>query len=574
MLRPRLGEVIVNAFIRVLELLGALGVFLLGMKLMSEALQNVAGDRMKGLLNRMTGNRVSGVLTGLSVTSVIQSSSATTVMVVSFVTAGLLTLTQAIGVIMGANIGTTMTGWIVAVFGFKVKIAAFALPAIGIGFLMSFLKSEQRRLWGEALVGFGLLFLGLALLKDAVPTIDDPEQMAWVRSVSGYGFGSVLIFLGVGTALTIVLQSSSATMTLTLTLAALGWISYEMAVGMVLGENIGTTATANLAAIGASTDAKRAARAHTLFNLFGVVWALALMHVYLLPVVDLVAPGDPHAALGAGGDANAAGAVSMHLAAVHTLFNLTNTLVLLPFVQVIVRIVVRWVPAAPDMPVVRRAQHLSIAYIETPELLLVQAGKELRRMIDEARVMFRDAMEIITHPEKDLGGLVEQTLEREAVCDDLEREITDHLTMTAQASTTTETSRRIAALIQNTHRVERIADHCAVMVRIARRNYEAGRRFSLQTVEELVELGALVDRALANLGVYLEEGSPAKRAEELEHEIDDSRRELRAKHIENMSTLQEDLKTGLAFLDMITHMEEIGDRVTGIVRLAEAARHA
>ncbi|GMV42687.1 MAG: hypothetical protein AMXMBFR64_44030 [Myxococcales bacterium] len=564
-----------TAVSRLLELLGSLGVFLLGMKLMSEALQNVAGDRMKGLLGRMTANRLSGVATGVGVTIAVQSSSATTVMVVSFVTAGLLTLTQSISVIMGANIGTTMTAWIVAVFGFKVKIAAFALPAIGIGFLMSFLKTEQRRLWGEALVGFGLLFLGLALLKDAVPSIDDPEQLAWVGEISGYGFGSVLLFMALGTALTVVLQSSSATTTLTLTLAAVGWINYEVAVGMVLGENIGTTATANLAAIGASVDAKRAARAHTLFNLFGAAWALALMHVYLLPVVDLLVPGDPHGALGAGGgDAAAAGVVSMHLAAFHSLFNVTNTTILVPFVGVIERIVRRWVPSAQEAPVVRRAQHLSLAYIETPELLLVQAGKELRRMTDEARTMFRDAMEIITHPDRDLGGLVERTLEREAVCDDLEREIIDHLTLTAQSSTTTETSRRIAALIQNTHRVERIADHCAVMVRIARRNYESGRRFTPETIAELVALGALVDRALANLGVYLAEGSPAKRAEEIEHEIDDSRRDLRAKHIEDMSSFHEDLKTGLAFLDMITHMEEIGDRVTGIVRLSESARRA
>lgn len=559
---------------RALELLGALGVFLLGMKMMSEALQNVAGTRLKGLLNRMTGNRFAGVLTGVGVTSVIQSSSATTVMVVSFVTAGLLTLTQAIGVIMGANIGTTITGWLVAIFGFKVKITAFALPAIGVGFVMSFFKTEQRRLWGEALVGFGLLFLGLALLKDAVPTVGDPDQLEWVRALSGYGFGSLLLFLLVGTALTVVLQSSSATMTLTLTLAAMGWIEYEMAVAMVLGENIGTTATANLAAIGASTAAKRAARAHTLFNVFGVVWALALMQVYILPVVDLIAPGDAHAAIGAGGDSDAAAAVSMHLAMAHTLFNVTNTALLLPFVNVLVRIVTRWVPDQPTLPAARRAHHLSIAYIETPELLLVQAGKELQHMIDEARQMFHDAMEIVTHPDQDLGQLVEQTLEREEVCDDLEREITEHLTMTARASTTAETSRRIAALIQNTHRVERIADHCAVMVRIARRNHEAGRHFSTTTIEDLVALGVLVDRALENLGAYLTESSTPKRAEEIEHEIDRSRRHLRTRHIENMTTMQEDLQTGLAFLDMITHMEEIGDRVTGIVRLAEAAQRA
>ena len=256
------------------QLLGALGIFLFGMKVMSEGLQKVAGDRMKSLLARITGNRFSGVLTGLTVTCVVQSSSATTVMVVGFVTAGLLTLTQAIGVIMGANIGTTLTGWLVAVLGFKVKITAFALPACGVGFAMSFLKGARVRQWGEALLGFGLLFIGLGLLKDAVPDIGSPEDLAWVQAVSGYGFGSVVLFVAIGTLLTVVLQSSSATMTLTLTLAALGWLPYELAAATVLGENIGTTITANLAAIGASRDAVRAARVHFLFNIFGVTWAL------------------------------------------------------------------------------------------------------------------------------------------------------------------------------------------------------------------------------------------------------------------------------------------------------------
>ena len=547
------------------------------MKLMSEALQKVAGDKLKSLLNRMTTNRLSGVFTGFGVTSVVQSSSATTVMVVSFVAAGLLTLTQAIGVIMGANIGTTVTGWLVAVLGFKVKISAFALPAIGIGFGMTFLKSPSYRGVGETLVGFGLLFLGLSLMKEAVPSIDDPTQLAWLRHLSDYGFGSVLIFLGVGTALTVVLQSSSATMSFTLTLAALGWIQYDMAVAMVLGENIGTTATANIAAIGASTEAKRAARAHTVFNLIGVAWALALMNVYLLPMVDWLAPGDPNinpAALG--GDeaarAQAAGIITIHLAAAHTLFNVTNTALLLPFVGALERFVRAWVPEPSPAKIIRRTKYLTSVHIETPELLLVQAGRELQHMTDVARAMFRDAMEIVTNPDRDLGHLVTPTLEREQLCDELEREITDQLAMTSRAATTSATAREIAALIQNTHRVERIADHCAVLVRIAQRNFAAGRRFSDQDIAELRDLGALVDRALQNLGAYLADGATAKRAEEIEQEIDHTRRMLRTRHIDNMKTLQEDLQTGLAFLDTITHMEEIGDRVTGIVRLSEVAR--
>jgi len=564
-----------------LNLAGALGVFLLGMRLMSEGLQKVAGSKLKTLIRAITANRFTGVLTGFAVTSIIQSSSATTVMVVSFVSAGLLTLTQAIGVIMGANIGTTVTGWLVALLGFKVNIAAFALPAIGIGFAAGFAKRPNLKHSGEVLLGFGLLFLGLGLLKDAVPAVTDPAQLYWVKDLTSHGFLSIVIFVVFGTALTVVLQSSSATMTLTLTFAALGWLPYEMAAAMVLGENIGTTATANLAAIGAPVAAKRAARAHFIFNVFGATWALALLSLVMLPIVNLLVPGDPvidFAALQGNeeGLLAARATVTTHLAAFHTLFNLTNTLLLLPFVHQLVAVVTRWVPE-PKLKQRTRALYLTTALLNTPELALLQTRKEMHHMTEVVRQMFADSITILKNPNESLGTLVEDTLEREDICDDLEVEITNHLSLTAQASTTSAVAKKIAEMVQNTHRLERIGDHCAVLVRIARRLHQDPDTVLRENeIGNITKIGGLVDKALDNLGRYLAgEKGVAAQAEALEDEIDNMRRTMREEEITRLQAREgEDMITGLAFLDLLTHLEEIGDRAVGIIREAQKARMA
>jgi phosphate:Na+ symporter len=558
-----------------LQLGGALAVFLLGMKIMSEGLQKVAGTRLKGWIAKITANRFSGVLTGLGITIVVQSSTATTVMLVGFVSAGLLTLTQSIGVIMGANIGTTMTAWMVSLLGFRMNITAFALPMVGIGFPLTLMRGARKKQWGEVLIGFGLLFLGLALIKDSVPTIEDPEQIAFVAKMAGYGLGSLVLFVVAGTALTILLQSSSASTTLTLTLAALGWIPYEMALAMILGENIGTTITANLAALGGTTDAKRAARIHLLFNLVGVTWALILFRPALIPLVDLLAPGDPtldFAAIQHDPVALtvASGVVTVHLAVFHTLFNVTNTLLMLPFVHHLERLIRRWVPEEKDG--VPKLRYLSSALIATPELLVVQASKEMQYMTEVVREMFGAAVYILLNPDKKLGSLVEDTLAKEELCDALEKEIVAHLTMTARAATSANASRKVAELIQNTHRLERIADHCAVLVRIAQRIHHADQYFDEVDMNGLRSLGELVDQSLENVGTYMVGGSTAEAAEIIESRIDDLRRSLRTRHVQRMRDSADRLETELAFLDAITHLEEIGDRAVGIVRLAELTR--
>ncbi len=564
-----------NVFFGILQLIGALAVFLIGMKLMSEGLQKVAGSRLKSLLGMITGNRFTGVLTGLTITLLVQSSSATTVMLVGFVSAGLLTLTQSIGVIMGANIGTTFTAWLVSLLGFKMNITAFALPLVGVGFPLTFMHGARRKQWGETLIGFGLLFLGLALMKDSVPVLDDPGQMQFVKRLVELGGWSLVLFVLLGAALTVVLQSSSAATALTLTLAALGWIPYDMAVAMILGQNAGTTVTANLAAIGGTTDARRAARVHLIFNLVGVAGAIFLLRPVLLPFVDLLTPGDPNVDFGLlQGDsaalAAASGVVTIHLAVFHTLFNVSNTLVHLPFVTHMERLVRWWVPDEEDgQP---RLLYLSSDLIETPELMVIQASKEMQRMAEVVREMFGAAMYILLHPDKSLGSLVEETLAKEELCDALEKEIVSHLTLTARAATSAKASRKVAELIQNTHRLERIADHCAVLIRISQRIHESDQYFDEVDVADLQALGDLVDQALENVGNYMVGQSSAEAAEIIENRIDELRRNLRSRHILRMRECGDMLETELAFLDAITHLEEIGDRAVGIVRLAETTR--
>jgi len=560
-----------KTFQLILELLGALGVFLVGMKMMSEGLQKVAGRQLKQMVGAVTGNRFSGVLTGLVVTCVVQSSSATTVMVVSFVTAGLLSLTQAIGVIMGANIGTTLTGWLVALLGFKVKITAFALPAIGIGFGMTFLHGARRKQIGETLVGFGLLFLGLSLLKGAVPDIDE-SQLAWVARFSNGSFLSTVVFVGIGSVLTVILQSSSATMTLTLTLAALGVLPYELAAAMVLGENIGTTATANLAAIGGPSEAVRAARAHFIFNMIGVAWAIGLISIFLLPAVDHLVPGNPgvdFATLQNDPDAlgTARTIVTTHLAAFHTLFNIINTAAMLPLVGQLERIVTRWVPEREETTA---AKYLSPALVETPELLLVQVREEIQRMTEIASDMFGDVLHILMHPDQSLGSMVEDILEREDLLDRLEIEVTGYLTRVARAATSADAARKIVELSSNSHKLERIGDHCAVLVRIAVRLRAKDSALSEAERSRVARMGEAVTEARTNLRGYLGSGGTAQHAEEIEDRIDALRRELRAQEIERLREGNyEKVRTSLALLDVLTEMEGIGDRAVSIVRRTE-----
>lgn len=364
----------------ILRLLGALGLFLYGMKVMSDALMLLAGNRMRQILAYSTSNRFFALIVGFLITATIQSSSATTLMVVSFVNASLLTLSEAVGVIMGANIGTTVTAWLITILGLKVSMSSIALPILGFGFVLSVSKSSQRSHWGHFLIGFALLFIGLQFLKDSVPDIGQhPETLEFLTQYTQYGYGSVLLFVFIGTVLTLVVQSSSATMAITLLMCSEGWIPFEMAAAMVMGENIGTTITANLAAMVSNFQARRAARAHLIFNLLGVSWMLLLFYPFIGQIGKWVEQSE-----GVSPFVSAA-AIPVALSLFHTSFNIINALILLGFIGLIVKIVTRLVP---EVKAVEKQMELPL-YLSNEALSYVETGikalsDESLRLLDNA----------------------------------------------------------------------------------------------------------------------------------------------------------------------------------------------
>ena len=374
-------------FTDILTLLGSLGLFLYGMKVMSEALVKLAGNRMRSILAATTSNRVFALLTGFLITATVQSSSATTLMVVSFVNANLLTLTEAVGVIMGANIGTTVTAWLISILGFKVKMSAIAIPLVGLGFVLSLAKDHQRKNLGLFIVGFAILFIGLEFLKDSVPDIrNNPEVLAFLAEYTTRGYLSVLLFMVIGTVLTLIVQSSSATMALTILMTYEGWIPFDMAAAMVLGENIGTTITANLAALVANFNAKRAARAHLIFNCMGVLWVLALFYPFINIVAEVVTSIEGSSPF------YTAIAIPVALSLFHTSFNILNALFLIGFVTIIVRIVEKVVPEEIE-PEIEIAQ---AKFLTEESMKYSQTG--IKSLFDESmRLLENTAYKIIAH---------------------------------------------------------------------------------------------------------------------------------------------------------------------------------
>lgn len=373
-------------FTDILQLIGSLGLFLFGMKVMSDALLQLAGRKMRSILATMTSNRFLGVFTGFSITSVIQSSSATTLMVVSFANAGLLTLTEAISVIMGANIGTTITAWLITILGFKVSMSSIAIPLVGFGFAMTFGKQRKVQETGKFIIGFALLFIGLQFLKEAMPDLNNnPEMLSFLSQYTEYGYGSLLLFLSIGTILTVVIQSSSATMALTLIMCAQGWIPFEMATAMVLGENVGTTITANLAAMVSNYQAKRTAFAHLIFNLLGVLWVLILFYPFIKFVSWLSIQ------FGSESPYVSAAAIPVAISLFHTCFNISNTLLLIWFVNPISKIVERVIKVSAPVVEIDQPVFLSKSAAKYPETAVHALSKESRNLYKYA------VFEIVVH---------------------------------------------------------------------------------------------------------------------------------------------------------------------------------
>ncbi len=534
----------------VLLILGGLGVFLYGLRILSQGLQKVAGTRLRATLAYITQNRFSGVLSGFLITTAIQSSSATTVMIVSFANAGLLTLQQAIGPVMGANIGTTVTGWLVSLLGFKVKISAFALPVIGLGVPLSFFGNEKSKQWSEVLVGFGLLFLGLKFLKDGVPDLKhNPEQLAWLQEWANHGFASILLFILIGTILTIVVQSSSATMAITLTMAAAGWIGFDVAAAMVLGENLGTTITANLAALGANRTAKRVALSHTFFNVIGVLWVTPLIYPFM-DLVDWLVPGTPLES------------PTTHLAAFHSTFNIVNTTLLIGFVRVLHDVVMKILPIRDDEhqegP---KLKHLSTSLLETPSLALEEVRRELQVMLSIVSGMFTEVATVLVQPREKLGALVDHIKKTETEVDALEDAIVEFCTDLAQAGINHRQAAELTRTLDLAGDIERMADHCTNLVLLAQRRYDKDHTIISAAQDELNEMSHLLMQlfALADRALDPETGSVRAEAKVVEEKVDKLRDEARKRHAQRMQDGQLTVREGLIFLDMMGNMERIGD---------------
>ena len=551
--------------------------FLYGMNLMSSGLQKASGDKLRGFLSAMTSNPFKGVMTGLGITSIIQSSSATTVMVVSFVNAGLLTLVQAIGVIMGANIGTTVTAWLVSWLGFKADISILAIPLMTLGFLFSNSKKNQRQNIGELIVGFCLLFLGLSFMKESVPDLNEtPQVLEFVKSWSSHGFGSVLIFLVFGTVLTLVLQSSSATMAITLIMLSMGWIPFDMACAMVLGENIGTTITANIAASVGNTQAKRAAMSHTIFNLFGVVWALLLFKPFLALVGFLIElwglPNPAADGFTVSESTSADSTAALYgLSMLHTLFNTINTLILIWFIRYIEKAVI-WIIKTPKNYDAEtfRLKYISAGPVATPELATEQAFDEIIHFAKISRTGLGYAKLAISEKEPNrFEELRAKLVKYEEISDRIEYEIASFLNGVSMGDISEATSIKIKAMYKIIGELESLGDSGEAISRIlSRRNFH-NKSFGADAVGNLEKMAETIDVAY---GVMLENLEAAhngsltdiSNAYNCEKHINELRSALRESEIEEMENGEKNYQESVYYLDIVNELERMGDFIINI----------
>ena len=565
------------SILQIFTLFGAMGMFLYGMNLMSAGLQKAAGDRLRGFLSAMTSNPFKRVMTGVGITALIQSSSATTVMVVSFVNAGLLTLVQAIGVIMGANIGTTITAWMVSLLGFKADISILAVPLMLLGFLFSNSKKNQYKNIGELIVGFSLLFLGLSFMKDSVPDLKQtPEVLEFVKQWSGFGFWSVLIFLGIGTILTLILQSSSATMAITLIMLSMGWIPFPMACAMVLGENIGTTITANIAASVGNPAAKRAALSHTIFNVFGVIWALILFKPFLSlvgkvitllgypnPAADTFSISDPSAAEGT--------AALYGLSMLHTMFNLINTLILVWFTGLIAKVVTKLVKEPENKEEKAfRLRYIDAGPLATPELATEQAFKEIIHFAKISKNGLGYARAAINENDPDkFEELRGKLVKYEEISDRIEYEIANFLNSVSAEEISERTSYMVKAMYKIIGELESLGDSGESISRILSRKNIHKKTFDADTVKKLNAMVDLVENTydvmIENLTLAfdgkLEDISNAYAAED---RINNLRNNLRDEEIESIESEKKNYQTSVYYMDIVSEFETMGDFMINI----------
>ena len=552
----------------ILKILGSLGVFLYGMKVMSEGIQRSAGDRMRRIMATMTHNRFTAVLTGLLITSLVQSSSASTVMVVSFVNAGLLTLVESIGIIMGANLGTTLTAWIIATVG-KFSLSEIAIPIIGVGLPLFFIGKNRWKNFGEILIGFGLLFYGLHLLKETVPDVKGMltstdaaiqeqarEIQAFVANFSGKGYLSVLVFLFLGIVLTLIVQSSSAAMAITVTLAIQGWIGFEESAAIVLGENIGTT-----------VNARRAARAHLLFNVIGVVWMLVIFY----PFTELAVWLGSHLPDSWRGKDHSAD-IGFHLAIFHSLFNFANILLLVAFVPQIARIVTRLVKETPSTGnKTHRLRFISGGMVDLGELNLPEAENSTRELAGITRDMFIGYLDVFKNPAADLSSEVKRLKALEDEADVLTHDITEYLVRTSAAEISQENARSVTRMLRIVSELEEISDAIYRLIQITQRKYEKGRAFGDEATDNvLIFATKIVELIDLYSEVLLTGASETKlhQAQEIEKATDKLRKQYNKQAMKRITETANSVKTEMLTIDMNNQFELIANYGLNVVQSA------
>ena len=580
-----------ETLLNVLSVLGGLAMFLYGMALMSEGLQKSAGDRLRAFMAKMTSNAFKRVLTGTVVTCLVQSSSATTIMVVSFVNAGLLTLGNAIGVIMGANIGTTLTAWITSL-GFSVNIALFAVPVMALGYLMSCTKKSALKNLGQFLMGFAIMYVGLTFMKDCANAVLGEYQsgmMNFFGSINGFGFGSILLFLIAGAVLTIVLQASSATMAITMLLAASGLIDFKLAVAMVLGENIGTTITANIAAAVANTSAKRAARAHTIFNIVGVIWVLAAfppivrLICVIMEALNFYNPMEASRQLAIIANSGAAAdpelietyknSLLYGIAMLHTLFNVTNTLVLIWFTPLIEKAVVWLVKEPKGETEVFRLKYISGGPLSTAELSISEAQQEIIHFAEICRNGFGYIRQAINEQDPDkFDTLNEKLIKYEEITDRIEFEIASYLNDVSKNEISEEAADEIKAMYKIIGEMESLGDSGEAIGRILKRKNAHNKVFDKTILDRLNKMMDLVQKSYDVMIQNLKDHDNLRdisNAENCEYNINECRNHLREEHIVNIESNSYNYLTGVYYMDVLSELEKIGDFMINISQAAK-----
>lgn len=590
-----------------LGLLGAVGLFLYGMKVMSEGLQKAAGDRLRNILSAMTRNRFTGTVTGFFITALIQSSSASTVMVVSFVNAGLMTLAQSMAVIMGANVGTTFTAWIIALFGFKVDISAFALPLIGLAVPLLFSKKSKTKSIGEFTIGFAFLFMGLDMISKYVPDLQsNPEMFAFLQRYASMGFGSVLIFCLVGVVVTMIIQSSAAMFAITLIMCSKGWITFDLACALVLGSNIGTTVTPLLASMSGNVAAKRTAMGHLLFNLLGTLWTLAVF----FPFVDLnswiteeIGQGDPAGLYnyvsnlqatdpGMYNQVMAAGlptddgvvlhhrsviaqmqvSVSFGLSIFHTVFNLINLSIMIWLTNVYVKIVEILVPAKHSGDDEFQLKFISAGILSASELNISQAEKEMYVFAERVGRMLPMARDLVhTKAGSDDFNRSYSRLEKyEEISDRMELEIANYLNRCAEGRLSNESKRRLTAMLSIDSEIESIADAMLGVGKILLRKQESGVHFNDEIYSNIDLMFSYVEKSVGGMLKVLSNLENVDEHDIIacynrEREINNLRNQLRTANVANINGRHYEYQSGIYYMDIISTLEKAGDFIINVV---------